>query len=193
MNLIPRSVGGFFNDGYLIRLFSSGDKSALGVETFHNLQQQLIAGTRPRDLKTLPIQEGQDYFALIINLIMYYKGLDSDNQSLMDSRMEKIIAGYDFLEDIQRISLDYELMTCHLIKGQDLEADRIYERIKIKLNQDQDVNGHRVRAYYLYYGMLDKINGIIEAKKGLEVWVLYPIKGLGLMEKDLLLKITKNK
>ncbi len=195
-NAIPREIAGNFNDGYLVKLYKSEGKDNGPALIYQKLQNELISGTRPADLELQEIQYEENIFAILINLMMYYKGLDMRDSSLMNSRINLLENRYDNLENIQKDSIIYELIFyyCYII-GDKLKATKFFAGIENRLEKDMDINARRILAYYYYSAHLDLDKAKYYAEQGLEVADKYPIRGIGMMEKqllnDLLEKIKK--
>lgn len=196
-NAIPREISGNFNDGYLVKLYKSeGMENELAI-TIQKLQNELISGRRPADLELQEIAYDENIFAVLINLLMYYKGLDMKDSSLMNSRISLLENRFQNLEKIQKDSIIYELIFyyCYII-GDKLKATKYFVDIENRLEKDMDINARRILAYYYYSARLDLDKAKYYAEQGLEVADKYPIKGIGIMEKqllnDLLKKIEKS-
>lgn len=189
-NLIPKEIKGLYNDGYLVKMYMSDKDSTSFSQVFQNYQRELIAGTRPRDLELLDQTFQDDTLGVFINLLMYYKGLDQWDISLMKSRMALVKSSYGILENVQRRSIDYELLFYHLMVEEDrAEAARAFSEVERHLERDMDINGRRVLSYYQFYGLLNKEAAYKTALEGLEAYDHYPFRGLAKMERSLLEKL----
>lgn len=191
-NVLPTEVGGNFNDGYLVNLYKTdGEKRAMVLDT-QKLQQDLIMGIRPSELPYYEVKHEDNVFAIMINLFMYYKGLDSGDKTLMEERIEMIEHKYHMLENIQKDSFIYELIYYNCcVRDDKLKATKLFSEIESRLEKDMDINARRILAYYNYSAKLDIDIAVSYAKQGLELKDKYPIKGIAIMEEKLIMDLLE--
>lgn len=151
------------------------------------------AGVRPRDLGIAPPGNLEHAEAHNISALLftYFKALDSKNH-------EDMLYYADLLEkNIENFSIAalpaiyYELCFIASITEDIDKAKAYYEKGGKILQKDKDTNGLRVKAYYEYY-INKNINFSLElCENTLAVSDKFPIKGQGLMEKDLVIQLKE--
>jgi hypothetical protein len=154
----------------------------------NKILSQLSSGIRPRDVEIIPFEntDEMELFDLMSLVHHYFKALDSNN-------LESMLKYVGLLEDnIDKFpysvlpSIYYELCYMGCIMGKEDQAKMYYEKGGKILTNDKDANGLRVKAYFEYYINKDIKSALVLCQSGLEVADRFPIRGQGLMEKDLL-------
>ncbi|MEN1761778.1 site-2 protease family protein [Anoxynatronum sibiricum] len=155
---------------------------------------QLSAGVRPRDMQLNEKMnmsnemeaEMPTSFDMLAMIYQYYKALDERNLQEMKLYVTVFENYLQLFPSYLLPSVYYELCYSSCVTGEIDKAIRYYELSGKKLQKDQDVNGMRVKAYYEYYVNRQHEAARLICQRGKAVVDQYPIRGLALMEKELL-------
>ncbi len=152
---------------------------------------QLSAGIRPRELSIAidADMENPQLLDVMTEVYQYFKSLDSFNIDEVICHAELLEKNLDAFPHHTRHSIYYELCYVSCITGNKEKAMLYYERAGKLLQGDKDINGLRVKAYYEYYILNNTKAALKLCENALAVADRYPIKGQGLMEKDLVLNL----
>lgn len=152
---------------------------------------QLVSGRRPRDLDFKRDDFKKDIFK-------YYYYLDKKEYKKLSSYLKDLYIGSFGENMVNKLAIYYELIFYYsFIEKDKFKAYKYYKEVEKELEQDLDVNSLRIRAYYEYYIQIDEKKALKFIEKAIEMAPSYPIKGLSIMELDLIEelkeKIQKNK
>lgn len=188
INLVPFVTQNNPTDGKIIWSLILRKPFANELMEINKMSSQLSAGIRPRDIQISASidSDNPQAFDMTIILFSYFKALDLNN-------LEDMIHYIDLLEENIEVfphqalpSLYYELCYIACICGDVDKAKAYYEKGGKILQNDKDINGLRVKAYYEYYINKDLKAVAMFCENALMVADRFPIKGQGLMEKDLI-------
>lgn len=187
MNFMPFIAHNNATDGKLIWSLLLKDPFARKLKEVNKMTSQLSAGIRPRDMELAPLSDTEQLqaFDLMAILFAYFKALDSSNLEDMQHDIALLEKNLDSFPHPALPSLYYELCYMACISGEADQARIYYEKAGKILQRDRDVNGLRVKAYYEYYINKDPERAAAYCENALAVADKFPIKGQGLMEKDL--------
>ena len=158
------------------------------------ISNQLIAGTRPKDIDSnmeidFEIKESLD---LSLVLLEYFRYLDRNDKENINKYINKIEENIDWAQSYHLPSYYYELIHQYSLKGNKEKVDYYLNKLKkmnYSLDKDKDINGKRVNSYYNYFVLKDKESALKLAREGLLAFDSFPIKGQAKMEKSLIEKL----
>lgn len=189
ISMLPKKSGRIFSDSYIIRLLSN-KKEESNEEPIYDLAKDLLTGKRPRDIEVLDLIMNREEKDQLYQLYMYYRALDMGNKDLMANYIRGLENKLTLVKEDYKVSIIYELICYYLMEEKDrIKAVRYFHMVENTLENDMDINGRRTLAYWLYYAQLDEEGSLRACKEGLDAFEKYPIKGLALMEKDIIEKL----
>lgn len=192
-NLIPVIYGNNPSDGKIIWSLLLKKPFAQELLQLMKLSAQLTAGIRPRDLQLAvpPDEDNPTYLTLLKMMYLYFKVLDSRDYDGMRRYADLLLENIELFPHMSLPSLYYELCYMAAISGDAETARGYYEKGGKILQKDKDINGLRVKAYYAYYVEKNRQRALDFCEKALAVADKFPIKGQGLMEKDLVVALQQ--
>lgn len=193
INFIPFISGNNPTDGKIIWSLILKKPFAKKLMGINKIASQLSAGIRPRDLQISSFTkiDNPQAFDMMIILYFYFKALDSRNDENMLKYANLLEKNIEYLPHHLLPSLYYELCYIGCIMNDEDKAKVYYEKGGMILHNDKDVNGLRVKAYYEYYVNKDEKSALTFCENALGVADRFPIKGQGLMEKDLVYSLKE--
>ena len=152
------------------------------------MSSQLSGGVRPRDMQISSLGDinNPQAFDMITMLFSYFKALDNNNVEDMLYYVNLLEKNIETFPHYSLPSLYYELCYMACISGDEDKAKVYYEKGGKILQNDKDVNGLRVKAYYEYHTNKNLKLAIMFCENALAVADKFPVKGQALMEKDLI-------
>jgi hypothetical protein len=188
INFIPFFSGNFASDGKIIWSILLKQPFAKQLTEYNKITAQLSAGVRPRDL-LFTYNHNSDtpqMFDMYILLYSYFKAVDNQNIEEMVLFSEMLEKNLEFFPDPSLPALYYELCYIGCITDNKEQANYYYQKAGRILQQDNDSNGLRVKAYYEYYikNELESANTL--CNRAIAVADRFPIKGQGIMELELI-------
>ncbi len=190
LNFTPFSSGNNPTDGKILWSLFFKKPFARKLMEQHELVSQLSAGIRPRDIKMPqpPSGDNLELIDLALVLYLYFKAVDTPSPdeeiSSLAGVLESNLAAFPahILPPIY-----YELCYVNCIMNNPEKARDCYHKAGKILQADKDINGLRVKAYYEYFVNNNPQAAFSLCQQGLSVADKFPIKGQGVMEKELLL------
>ncbi len=178
--------------------FGNSTKAICARETQECLRQ-IMAGRRPRDI-TVPLKES---IWLSTNsgiemrhyvLYQYYRALDKRDRQGMRDAIRCIERGLRLENPLSFLSGFFAECVFYysFVEKNVTKAEQYYKISPIKPEQDKDLNGRRIYAYYLYYIKEDREAALKAIEEGFAVAADFPGKGHIIMEKELL-EFLRNK
>ncbi|GAA4067184.1 M50 family metallopeptidase [Amphibacillus indicireducens] len=180
-NLVPyKTAGNHFSDGKFIVGILKQSPSVKSMLTIQNTFTQLAGGIRPKDLLIDTDQLlNQDDPTLL--LLQYYQALDHNDQEQFIQLIEKIIDQIGHVPSVSLPGFYYEILTAGILSERTEWIETYYPLAEKSLNQDQDLNGARVKAYYAWHqGDFERVQQQIDHAK--TVAPKFPIRGQAEME-----------
>lgn len=180
----------------ITKMYGNGHKSIIWREKdrVKNLVQE---GVRPKSISFKAQELGIRHFSTIVtnwdyDLMYYYNALDSEDYDRMHALMEKMLSSLPNQWSDWQVPYFYEIIYYFAAVKKDIaKAERYASLIYNIMSADEDVNGKRVYAAYLYYTNKDKKLALKVAKEGMNVAGTFSMPGIAVMEKDLLNKIIE--
>jgi hypothetical protein len=156
------------------------------------MSSQLSAGIRPRDMQASYSIAGDnlEVFDIMAMIFSYFKALDNNSEDMM-YYIDLLEKNIDTFPPQLLPSVYYELCYTGCISGDENKAKEYYKKAGKILQHDKDINGLRVKAYYQYHINKDIEAAMILCENALAVAHKFPIKGQGLMEKDLVISLIE--
>jgi tetratricopeptide (TPR) repeat protein len=192
-NFIPFVSVNMPTDGKIIWSLILKRPFAKKLMVLNKMTAHLSAGIRPRDLEIIEkaYMDNPDSYDYALIIYSYLKALDNGDCDSMFKYADLLQNNLDSFPAISLPGIYYEICYTACIKGDEEKAREYYKKAGKILQSDKDINGLRVKAYYEYY-----INKDMEATKNLCESALavadkFPLKGQGLMESDLVLKLKE--
>lgn len=187
LNLLPFFSGNNPTDGKVIWSLFLKRPFAKKLIELNKTIAQLSAGTRPRDMEISSEvnMDSQEIYDLMTKLHLYFKALDNKD---FDNALNCINFLEDNLEAFPYVALPglyYELCFMGCITGDKNRTKIYYNKAGKVLQNDKDINGMRVKAYYEYYINNNEASALKFCDSAIEVESKFPIKGQSLMERDL--------
>ena len=192
-NLLPLYFKNNPSDGKIIWGFIFKKSYVEKLIENNRISSQLAAGVRPRNLDiSLSLDmdnlKGYDMGLLIF---LYFKELDNNNLKKVNEYISLIEKNLDVIPAHSLPAFYYELCYNGCIMKDKEKAKKYYQKSGKTLQEDQDINGLRVKAYYRYYIKGDNKKALKYCEDALDVADKHPLKGQALMEKDLIKKLKK--
>lgn len=199
VNLLPLISYNNPTDGKIIWSLILKKPFAKKLIEINRMSAQLSAGIRPRDLKiSLPIDtDNPQMLEMMKILYLYFKALDNNNGESMNYYADLLEKNIENFPNQGLPAIYYELCFLSCISNDKDKAKLYYEKGGKILKMDKDINGLRAKAYYEYYINKDEKLSMKLCEEAILVADKFPIKGQGLLEKDLIeslkeLIISKN-
>lgn len=189
LNGIPLTKNNVVTDGTFLYNIILKKPYAKTLALLITSQTAVATGTRPRELDII-INKDEE-FNLPICLFAYYKAQDMQDTEKANELVNKLESNFHMTNAITAPGVCYEICYCACINGDIDKAKKYYNKCKKTITKDKDSNGMRAKAYYEYYINNDIDKAKKYCKQGLAVIDKYPIKGIALYEKDLLLKLQE--
>lgn len=188
VNLLPLTSYNNPTDGKIIWSLILKKPFAKKLIEVNRMSAQLSAGTRPRDLKiSLPVNiDNPQMLEMMKILYLYFKALDNNNIENMNYYADLLEKNIENFPNQALPAIYYELCFLSCISNDEDKAKLYYEKGGKILKMDKDINGLRVKAYYEYYINKDEKLSMKLCDEAMLVADKFPIKGQGLLEKDLI-------
>lgn len=186
-NFLPFVSQNYFTDGKIIWGILFKETFTKKMTELKEMTAQMSAGVRPRNLQIAYALDRDNLQALDMGAVLfsYFKALDSSNLEEMNSYAALLEKNIGIFPHHALPSLYYELCYMACISDDQSKAKTYYEKAGKILQNDKDVNGLRVKAYYEYYINNDINAARVFCDSAMAVADKFPIKGQGLMEQDL--------
>ncbi len=185
----------FFLD-LLVKMFGNGRGSVIWREK-DRVKNLLHDGVRPRRISFKDEELSIDCFGKDVthrdyDLFRYYNALDLKDTHKLEELIHKMQACVEGQWNESLVPLFYELIYYHCaVETQPAIAEGYAGYMMQIMKKDEDANGKRVYASYLYYTGKDKNLALRVAKEGLQVAERFQIRGLVGMEKELLSELVQ--
>lgn len=191
VSLIPFYSANNASDGMLFWNIILKRPLANKLVEYNEIITQLYGGMRPGDIDMTDTDDEGFMLMAVLKLYRYFKALDSGDTT-------KAVAAADWLENnMQSIPsailppVYYELCYIACVQNDAAKAKKYFEKAGKILSKDMDANGLRVKAYYAYH-IERNINKTLElCDKALSAADRFPIRGQGVMERSLVLKLKE--
>jgi tetratricopeptide (TPR) repeat protein len=189
MNAIPLTKNNVLTDGTFLYNIILKKPYAKTLANLIKSQTALATGTRPRELD---MSLGtNDEFNLTLYLYKYFKAVDIDDKDSVKNIIARLENNIHTANAVNMPPICYEICFQACLCGDTEKAKTYYNKCIKTITKDKDANGMRVKAYYEYYVNNDVEKAKEYCIKGLDVVDKYPILGIALYEKELLIKLQK--
>ena len=150
-----------------------------------------MGGVRPKDIDIPVITEGKDtrLFQNFLMLRNYFKAIDSGDLFEAEKYADSMEKNMDTFSHLTLPGIYNELCYIGCVTNNVKRAKEFYEKGGKILENDNDVNGLRVKAYYAYCIDNNKFLASDYCKQALLVADKFPIRGYALMEEFLVRKL----
>lgn len=171
----------------------SSDKVQQQAFMVKEIVRQVNGGIRPKNIKTsldekVPIDSPAHLSFMSYILIRYYRAIENHDIEEIKKAASIMVSGLGQGAAAQSYAMFYaELLFFYSSFNLDEETARLYfKACPERPENDMDMNGRRIYAYYLYNieGNAERALQVIQ--EGLDVAEDFPMKGLVPMEKELL-------
>jgi hypothetical protein len=188
VNFIPFISGNNPTDGKILWSLILKKPFAKKLIELNKMASQLASGLRPRDIQINCIEniDNLQVYDILTVLYSYFKALDSKDLKNMLHYADVLEKNIDSFPSPALPALYYELCFIGCITKDVYRAEKYFNKGGKILQNDKDINGLRVKAYYEYHINKNKELALAYCKGGLGVADKFPIKGQGLMESDLI-------
>ena len=193
INVLPFTSQNTPTDGKILWSMLLNKPFARQLMDVQKMMTEMSAGVRPRDVQIPVLTDTNDIAGLeLFTLIyLYYSALDSDNRELTLYYAALIEQNLERIPHHLLPAFYYELCFVGCITG-DRDKARLYSNKAGKILQnDKDVNGLRVKAYYEYYVNDNVVLARKLGARALSVADKFPLKGQAAMERELVERLLK--
>jgi tetratricopeptide (TPR) repeat protein len=186
-NFMPFISGNNPTDGKLIWSMILKKPFAKKLIEINKMTSQLSAGIRPKDIQISPPEnlDNPEIYDIMTILYLYFKALDNKDLNNMLHYANLLEKNLDAFPYPALPGLYYELCFIGCITDDATKAKRYCEKSGKILQNDKDINGLRVKAYYEYHINKNEKAAIDFCESAIVVESKFPIKGQGMMERDL--------
>jgi hypothetical protein len=191
LNLYPLNFHGFNSDGGNIAAFLAQDPSASIIAGIFQFQGALMAGMRPSEVPLFPemtdpngnIDATPRHHIAILN---YTRAIDQNDWNAARHHLDSAESNLPNLPPVLQIPIHYERCFIASRTGDHGRAREAHARIEKHLNQDDDCNACRIKAYYAWHVLESAQDARKWAEQGIIRCPDYPIPGCAKMEQQLL-------
>jgi len=189
LNLRPSMSQNNPTDGMILWNVVQGNNFAEGFEAINRMQAELSMGIRPRDMDIHIVENAgalDSYIRVYQHIYLLYKALDKGEKEKVKDEADHIDRMMDLVPSAIEDAVNCELAAVYASLGETQKARSYYDKCREKLTKDKDSNGCRIKAYCAWYLDADARQALVFCEAGLAVADQYPLKGLGMMEEDLI-------
>ncbi|MDH6342266.1 tetratricopeptide (TPR) repeat protein [Parabacteroides sp. PFB2-12] len=188
-NLWPRIEQNNPTDGKIIFSILRKEELAKDMTFLNRVMQQMVVGMRPGDIALLnqPLEEENDPNQFFIYRIIYhlFNALDRGDLEKVTHCCRLMEKHIDTIPSAVDIPMKMEFLCVYCLLGETDKAQAFYDQVKQRLEKENDMSGHRIKAYVAYYLHEDKEEAAACCEKALSVADSFPMKGQTIMEKEL--------
>lgn len=192
-NIIPFKSYNNPNDGFIIlELIKNSDisKKLMNINIY---LKKLLSGIRPKDIEELNEividEEKIDVMEIYELMHLLYNAIDKNDKKEIKKLVDILVNNKEKIPSLLEMGLNSELCYCYSILDDLGRAKDYYNKTKNKLESSNDSSSNRIKAYYEFN--FDRNKSLEYCNKGLALIDVYPIKGIAIMEKELLMNLKK--
>jgi len=193
INALPFESLSLFTDGKIIWGILGKKPFASVLIRIQSTIQELAGGRRPRELDLPPLEIDGEGGMLYLYLLLYhyFRAVDSGEEEKANELARELEKELSSFPPPLLPPIYYELTYRAAVEGEQEKARKYYAAAGSILQRDKDINGLRVKAYYVYY--IDRNLSLAGelCREALEVWERFPLRGQALMERDLITELQK--
>lgn len=159
---------------------------------YNEMIARLLGGMRPGAID-MPADDGDDGFILqsLFKLYRYFKALDSGDNAGASAVANWLEENLDGVPSAMLPPVYYELCYTGCVENDAVKAKAYFDKAGRVLKNDTDANGLRIKAYYAYHVEHNREKALELCEKALAVADRFPIRGQGMMEEALVLKLRE--